>query len=292
MQWLVALAGFGGGLLNHPVMCVSSNVLGSLVLSVNSNRLDAIFLRDTGQTNDQFTIVKTNFAPAAFSKAFIIPANEPAPLKFSGGDPDGDPAQFVINSSPTQGLVSDLNPATGEFTYTPARGFQSGDTFYFSVVGSGITSAPANVSITVTAPPDTNQNNLPDDWEARFNVTDPAGDEDKDGMNNLHEYRANTHPRDVQSWLRITSIEPGTHAGFVLNWPAVAGVRYRLHYSNGGPGGVFTSDFVPFVRPVLAEMAPGQPGASVVMTASDDFSISGVPPHGARFYRLEAITGP
>lgn len=50
----------GGGALNHPAMHVSLNELGSLVLDINSNRLDAIFLRETGATNDSFTIVKVN----------------------------------------------------------------------------------------------------------------------------------------------------------------------------------------------------------------------------------------
>ncbi|MEK7782049.1 MAG: metallophosphoesterase family protein [Verrucomicrobiota bacterium] len=49
-----------GGALNHPAMHVSLNELGSLVLDINSNRLDAIFLRETGATNDSFTIVKVN----------------------------------------------------------------------------------------------------------------------------------------------------------------------------------------------------------------------------------------
>jgi len=50
----------GGGPLNHPAMHVSLNELGSLVLDINSNRLDATFLRETGATNDTFTIVKVD----------------------------------------------------------------------------------------------------------------------------------------------------------------------------------------------------------------------------------------
>ena len=47
-----------GGALDHPAMHVSLNELGSLVLDINSNRLDATFLRETGATNDTFTILK------------------------------------------------------------------------------------------------------------------------------------------------------------------------------------------------------------------------------------------
>ena len=49
-----------GGTFNHPAMRVSFGQLGSLVLDINSNRLDATFLRETGATNDTFTILKTS----------------------------------------------------------------------------------------------------------------------------------------------------------------------------------------------------------------------------------------
>ena len=48
----------GGGSLNHPAMFISLNVLGSLVLDVSGNRLDATFLGSTGQVRDTFTILK------------------------------------------------------------------------------------------------------------------------------------------------------------------------------------------------------------------------------------------
>lgn len=47
-----------GGALNHPAMFISLNQLGSLVLDVDDNRLDASFVRSTGQISDHFSIVK------------------------------------------------------------------------------------------------------------------------------------------------------------------------------------------------------------------------------------------
>jgi hypothetical protein len=64
-----AVMGSSGGVsgstagLNHPAMFVSLNNLGSLVLDIHGNRLDATFLRETGATNDTFTILKTNWPP-------------------------------------------------------------------------------------------------------------------------------------------------------------------------------------------------------------------------------------
>ncbi len=49
-----------GGALNHPVMIHASlNFLGSLVLDIDANRLDATFVRDDGATVDSFTILKS-----------------------------------------------------------------------------------------------------------------------------------------------------------------------------------------------------------------------------------------
>jgi acid phosphatase type 7 len=47
----------------HPVMSYCELQLGSLVLDINSRRLDAVFLRDTGAIHDSFTILKGEPAP-------------------------------------------------------------------------------------------------------------------------------------------------------------------------------------------------------------------------------------
>jgi hypothetical protein len=47
-----------GGGLQHPVMCLSLNLLGSLVLDFAGTRLDATFIDDRGQVHDYFTITK------------------------------------------------------------------------------------------------------------------------------------------------------------------------------------------------------------------------------------------
>ena len=46
------------GPFNHPAMAVSIETLGSMVLDVNGNRLDAMFLDSTGNIRDDFTILK------------------------------------------------------------------------------------------------------------------------------------------------------------------------------------------------------------------------------------------
>ena len=63
-----------GGLLNHPVMFVSLNVLGSMVLDIDGLRLDARFLDDAGNERDHFTLRKDGGAPAD-TEAPGAPAN-------------------------------------------------------------------------------------------------------------------------------------------------------------------------------------------------------------------------
>lgn len=51
-----------GGALNHPAMFFSAAELGSVVLDVNGNRLDSIFLSDNGVIRDTYTILKQGAA--------------------------------------------------------------------------------------------------------------------------------------------------------------------------------------------------------------------------------------
>ena len=62
-------AKLGGGTLNHPAMYWSQSVLGSLVLDIQGNRLDATFLDSTGARRDYFSMVKGAAAGAPPSAA-------------------------------------------------------------------------------------------------------------------------------------------------------------------------------------------------------------------------------
>jgi len=85
---------------------------------------------------------------------------------------------------------------------------------------------------TVPAPSntDSNGNLLPDGWECAFNLTDPFGDGDRDGVSNLQEMFDGTDPRDVASRLASAllsappaidlSITPGGSVLLSWSWPA------------------------------------------------------------------------
>lgn len=48
---------------HHPVMFFDESQMGSLVLDINTNRLDAVFLRDNSAIDDSFTLIKGESAP-------------------------------------------------------------------------------------------------------------------------------------------------------------------------------------------------------------------------------------
>ncbi len=65
-----------GGALNHPAMYISLNLLGSMVIDVNANQLDARFLDSTGIVQDYFTLLKgADISPPVISSVHSNSAN-------------------------------------------------------------------------------------------------------------------------------------------------------------------------------------------------------------------------
>ena len=73
-----------GGSLNHPVMFVSLNVLGSLVLDITGGRLDSTFLDSNGNVGDYFTILK---------------GPDTTPPQISSVEAEGDPTKVTVTFS-------------------------------------------------------------------------------------------------------------------------------------------------------------------------------------------------
>jgi hypothetical protein len=83
---------------NHPAMYFSVIELGSLVVDVNSNRLDAMFLRETGEIQDHFTITK----PPPFTAAplnLLALATGPAEITLSWTPGSANQRGFDIERS-------------------------------------------------------------------------------------------------------------------------------------------------------------------------------------------------
>ncbi len=87
------------GSLDHPVMYLSLPQLGSVVLDVDGNRLDAAFLSDTGVIEDYLTMLKGNLAPsvdAGLDLGVILPAD--GALNGTVSD-DGQPEPPLLTST-------------------------------------------------------------------------------------------------------------------------------------------------------------------------------------------------
>jgi len=266
-------------------------LMGSMILDITTNRLDAVFLRETTNptaTNDTFSIIKTNFPPTSSNLVFNINANAATNLMLTGSDINRNAITFAAGTT-AYGLISSFNPATGEFTYTPAYGNTNQDTFGFFVNDGQLASSPATVTLNVIPPADTNTNGLSDEWEARYGLSDANGDPDGDGASNLQEYWSGTNPTNALSWLRITEINQG-QTGYQIVWSSVGSVRYRVLFSDGDSQGSFNGVFTPIVRSVSDEMDPGPVGSPGTMSFTDDFLLTGAPPaNGSRYFRVQVV---
>ena len=143
------------------------------------------------------------------------------------------------------------------------------------------------MNMNVLAPPDTNANGLPDNWEAGYAISDPGADADGDGQSNLQEYQANTNPTNAGSVLK-SFVFPDYERLCGVFLGAVGGTRYRVQFANGDVAGGVSGPFTDIVRPLTNEMDLSQWGAASTQSFTDDFTLTGGPPErGGRYYRIK-----
>ncbi len=58
---------------------------------------------------------------------------------------------YAITQQPTQGTISNFSSASGTYTYTPAANYNGTDSFNYTVSDGTTISAPATITVTVTA---------------------------------------------------------------------------------------------------------------------------------------------
>jgi hypothetical protein len=109
------------------------------------------------------------------------------------------------------------------------------------------------------SPVDSDADGLPDWWELAYGMSPTSGqgddgalgDPDADGMTNLSEFQAGTHPDTATSALRLEArgLGPGR---LRLTWQTVPGRSYHLEYALGLAGAVL---FKPLPDPMLPRLA-------------------------------------
>jgi hypothetical protein len=143
-----------GGSLNHPAMYISLNVLGSLVLDVDGNRLDATFLDSTGAARDTFTILKgtsNNIPPEAKADAAGTDEDTAVVISVLTNDTDADRDTLSVSSVTQPGNGTAAINADNTVAYSPRANFNGSDSFTYTASDGRGGRSTATVSVTVTA---------------------------------------------------------------------------------------------------------------------------------------------
>ena len=235
----------GGGSLDHPVMYLSLNELGSLILDVSGDRLDAKFLNHQGVIRDYFTISKaplvTISAPQPFmaegsggpGKVRLFRDREmtraiPVQLTLSGSATAGSdygmpalPAIIAIGAQTLDVNISALTDSLAEGTETLSVTLLEDAAYRLPKLARGVTLTIADRPV--------------DAWRFEkfgLQANDPLiggddADPDGDGQVNLAEYAAGTEPRDGSS--RFAAVLARNGGGqFVVRFLARKGRSYTV----------------------------------------------------------------
>jgi hypothetical protein len=147
-----------GGTLNHPAMFISLNNLGSMVLDINGNTLDAKFLRENGAIADYFRIVKGTVVPVPPSAPTSLAATtfSSSQINLSWTDNSNNENGFKVEQS-TDGTtftqIAMLGSNTVSFSVT---GLSASTTYHYRVVSfndAGNSAFSNTASATTSAPP-------------------------------------------------------------------------------------------------------------------------------------------
>jgi acid phosphatase type 7 len=139
-----------GGALNHPAMFLSLNVLGSLVIDVNTNQMNVVFVDNAAAVRDTFTIVKSGSvsgAPIAPS-ALVATALSSSQIRVTWQDNSLDEDGFELERS-LDGTAFNLIATLGaNITSFTDAGLQRNQRYYYRVraFNSGGSSSYSNVA--------------------------------------------------------------------------------------------------------------------------------------------------
>jgi hypothetical protein len=145
-----------GGSLNHPAMFLSLNELGSLVIDVNSNRLDLQMLGPSA-VRDTFTIIK-QLAPAPNFDRFAQQG-----FKARRGEFLRNGYLALTNAGPASTAGGPVTTLNDWVFYAPPGGYSLADTFPFSVTNSFGKAATGTATVSITTDNAPSQNVTVDD---------------------------------------------------------------------------------------------------------------------------------
>ena len=74
-----------------------------------------------------------NDPPVAVSRLLNLDEDSPLAITLTGSDPEGEAISFSLVQGPQHGTLSDIDPTTGQATYTPFANYNGPDNFVFRV---------------------------------------------------------------------------------------------------------------------------------------------------------------
>ncbi len=112
-----------------------------------------IYMANNGSIQSAATTVTlvinpVNDPPLSFAQNRTTGEDTPLYLVLEGSDIEGSPLNYAILAGPAHGVLSGMPP---NVTYTPSNNFFGADIFTFKVNDGQLDSAPATVSITISA---------------------------------------------------------------------------------------------------------------------------------------------
>lgn len=144
-----------GGTLNHPAMYISLNQLGSFVLDIDGQRLDAKFITDTGLTNDYFTVLKGPLTNNPPSVSITSPANgaafaEPASITITATAVDSDGTVASVAFYENGNLLGTDTSAPFSFSW---NGVAAGSYTLVAVATDNLGAQAQSAPVTITVNP-------------------------------------------------------------------------------------------------------------------------------------------
>jgi hypothetical protein len=140
-----------GGQLNHPAMFISLNVLGSVVLDFQTNRLDLSFLDSTGVVRDYFAILKSGAVPPPVAPepptnlAATSRAKKKINLTWSQSPSPAVTQNKIYRSTVSGGPYTLIATIPATTTYQNS-GLTSGTTYYYVVTAVNSSNLESSVS--------------------------------------------------------------------------------------------------------------------------------------------------
>ena len=179
-----------GGTLNHPAMFISLNNLGSMVLDVNNDRLDAKFLRENGTIADYFTMIKgaAPALPPGAPTGLAATAASSSSINLSWADGSSNETGFKVERSTDGTNFTEIAIVPQNITAYSASGLTASTQYHFRVRAfnaagdSGYTNTASATTLTSSpaAPPAPSGLTVVAASASRINLlwTDNAGNED------------------------------------------------------------------------------------------------------------------